>query len=80
MHEFPCLTHTDIKIDKMIQESNKDYPYATSESYIIVLDKQFMASSYVEELQKCIQKHYDNYGERAELAKKNQGVDWKAAI
>jgi len=43
-----------------------------------VCGKKFMETVKIREVYASIKKSYDQYGHRAELAKKNQGIDWKA--
>ncbi len=48
--------------------------------YFEVIGKKFEMGVKVKVVTDRLEKIYDEYGERAKLAKKNQGVDWKALM
>lgn len=50
----------------------------TSEEYYVVNNKKYQLTSTVGYVLERLQLMYDSYGERAKLAQKNEGVDWKA--
>lgn len=52
--------------------------YDTGQQFYIVNGSLNQDNISLKEFRSRIQKQYDNYGERAKLAKDNKGVDWKA--
>ncbi len=55
-----------------------DPPQETRWGFYEVCGKKFGDTITLEYLRGNIQKMYDNYGARAKLAEKNEGIDWKA--
>lgn len=45
---------------------------------VILFDKTFMNNTPIKDMLKSVTKMVDSYGDRAELARNNEGVDWKA--
>ncbi len=50
----------------------------SSQSYWEVCGKKMTFGSRASEYVPMLQKFYDNYGKRAQMAAKNEGIDWKA--
>lgn len=50
----------------------------TSETYYVVNSKKYQLTNTVGYVLERLRLMYDSYGERAKLAQKNEGVDWKA--
>lgn len=48
------------------------------EQFLNVLGKKFQLSIFAEQCMFSLEKMYNEYGKRAEMAMKNEGVDWKA--
>lgn len=46
--------------------------------YLEVCDRKFELKSKIGYIYNSLRKIYDNYGARAQLASKNEGIDWKA--
>ena len=47
-------------------------------AYLLIIGKQFGGRTRMREVKYSLQKQYDEYGHRAQLAKDNAGIDWKA--
>ena len=59
-------------------ETIKNTKTGVEETYYVVNNKKYQLTNTVEYTVERLQKMYDSYGERAKMAEKNEGVDWKA--
>ena len=64
---LPTLEHTGRYVDPV--SKRKIYE---------VCGRKFQDTCSIEEMIRCLEKILDNYGRRAYLAEKNEGIDWKA--
>lgn len=53
-------------------------PRGIPEPYLVVCDKKIAFHSTVKYALEHVQKRFDEYGKRALMAEKNEGIDWKA--
>lgn len=72
-NELPAIEYTKITYSYN-EDGSKDY----QNSYFHVFDKKFCLNDTVESLLNSISKFYESYGQRAELAKQNLNLDFKA--
>lgn len=57
---------------------NEDNSLDLQKSYYEIFDKKFHLSDYIESIYKSLSHFCKEFGERAELARQNQNIDWKA--
>jgi len=71
--DLPVLEYT-----KITYSYTEDNSIDLQKSYYEVFDKKFGLNDYVESLRNSMFHFYTSFGERAELARKNESIDWKA--
>lgn|SRR3990167_1696369 len=64
--------------DKFVNIVQCRHPSGVMEDHLEVNGRKFSQNMKIKEVVMILQKIYDNYGERAQLARKNEGIDWKA--
>lgn len=67
-----------LKVDDFRKHSSRVNKSGQTEKFYHVLEKQFQYTLRVNELIGILQNIYNTYGERAKLARENEGIDWKA--
>ena len=59
-------------------EHTKKYTDKFGTKIYEVCDRKFQETTSIDLVIDCLQKYYDNYGERARQAKLNKNIDWKS--
>lgn len=76
VYERPCANpvpkNENIIIEYKIDKAGRNIPY------LKVCDKYYELTCRIKDAKERIQKKFDEYGKRALLAEKNEGIDWKA--
>lgn len=79
LEKIPTTEYSKVIIEEHSDEKPlSQNPINVSDSYIEIFDKKFYLTDYVESINKSMNIFYTSFGERAELARKNQNIDWKA--
>jgi len=64
--------------NEFIKITDKTSPKGIRETYLEVCGKLYPLKATVKLIKNNIQNKFDEYGKRALLAEKNEGIDWKA--
>jgi predicted nucleotidyltransferase len=76
VYEKPCLNPT-LKNPHITIEMKKD-KVGNEIEYLKVCDKYYEFNCRVKDIKDRLEKRFDQYGQRALKAEKNEGIDWKA--
>lgn len=66
--------------DKLVKITMCNAPNGKIEPHLDICNRKFGMRTKVEYVVNVLQRIYDEYGERARLAEKNEGIDWKALM
>jgi predicted nucleotidyltransferase len=76
VYKRPCANpvpkNEHITIEHKLDKAGRNIPY------LKVCDKYYELTCRIKDAKERVQKKFDEYGRRALLAEKNEGVDWKA--
>lgn len=72
-NQLPELEYTK-KEEVFLEDGTIDY----QNSFFHIFGKRFAGNDHMNALYECMDKFHSEFGVRAELAKQNKGVDWKA--
>lgn len=83
LDDFPEVTRTvdgithylnQKHLEKDISNNGKFY----KQSFVLVIGRHFGYKLQMQHVTKCLSEFINNFGDRARLAKNNEGIDWKA--